>query len=322
VKIAFSPRATLILFIVLALFMLTMAVWWFIFLSNVVDEKIRLAGELKASPELVESIRQEEWDRHLMLWSEGLAFILILLGGLWLIYRTYVKARQMNELQENFILSVTHELKTPVASLMVFLDGLESNQIPAHRKEEIVPKMRYDLLRLRETVEKVLEAGRLDRTSGLTLTGRLDLCRLIEERLERLESMPTRVPVKVVRDLECPAWLNGDKVAIGRAIDAILENGLKYNKGDRIEIAVRLSLTSRQIEVSISDNGIGIDKSNLNRIFDRFFRVGEEMTRQFDGSGLGLFICRKTVQAHRGTIEAHSDGIGKGATLVLRFRRA
>lgn len=321
-KIAFSPRATLILFIVLALFMLTMAVWWFIFLSNVVDEKIRLAGELKASPELVESIRQEEWDRHLMLWSEGLAFILILLGGLWLIYRTYVKARQMNELQENFILSVTHELKTPVASLMVFLDGLESNQIPAHRKEEIVPKMRYDLLRLRETVEKVLEAGRLDRTSGLTLTGRLDLCRLIEERLERLESIPTRVPVKVVRDLECPAWLNGDKVAIGRAIDAILENSLKYNKGDQIEIAVSLSLTSRQIEVSISDNGIGIDKSNLHRIFDRFFRVGEEMTRQFDGSGLGLFICRKTVQAHRGTIEAHSDGIGKGATLVLRFRRA
>lgn len=317
----FKPRLTLILFIVLVVFMLAMAVWWYVFMGTMVDEKIELAQKLNATPDLIESIRQEESKRQIMIGSEGLTFLLILLGGLWLIYRSYVKIRELNIQQENFVLSVTHELKTPIASLMVFLDGLESDRIPVEKKELILPKMRHDLRRLHRTVENLLETGRLTRIDRFMQKSEFDFRQLIEERIEQLEHVQTQAPVKINTNLDDPVWLNGDRAAVARAVDAILENGLKYNQSDPIEITVDLVNTQRSVQLTISDNGIGIEKSNQRRVFDRFARVGNEMTRQFEGSGLGLYLCRKIVRAHGGTIKVVSEGKDKGAAFTMEFDR-
>lgn len=317
-----SPRLTLYLFIVLVVLMLALGSWWIVFMSNVVEEKIELAQELNASPELIESIRQEEGHRRLMITSEGVFFLLVLVGGCWLIYRAYVRARELNLQQENFVLSTTHELKTPIASLRVFLDGLQSDDLPCEKKEEIIPKMHHDLFRLQRTVENLLETGRLDRISKYTETNRFDLSKLVEERLDQLNQLQTKVPLRLESDLEGPAWIDGDRTAVGRAIDAVLENSLKYHRGKEIVVHVALVLKQGHVQLSVTDQGIGIEKSNQRYVFDRFVRVGEERTRQFEGSGLGLYICKKIVKAHGGSVQVHSDGLGSGSTFTLQFKRA
>jgi len=316
-----SPRMALGLFISMVVFLLAQGVWWVVFMARLVDEKVSLAAELGASPEFVEAIHREEISRQIMVGLEGIVFLVLFFVGAWLIYRSLVKTEELKFHQQNFLMAVTHELKTPLASISVYIDALKSDKIPQEKKLEVIPKIREDVSRLEKLVENVLEAGRFQR-SGYTLDRvQIDLTQLTVERLDKLVNLPLGGPLHINRNLESKIILYGDRSALGRAVDSILENSLKYADTGSAVIDVNLSSRNQEIVLEISDNGIGLEKKDLVRVFERFYRVGNELTRSSAGTGLGLYLCREIIRAHGGEVTADSAGLGRGTRFTIILKR-
>jgi signal transduction histidine kinase len=314
-----SSKSALALFLFMVLVAVALTVWWIIFMAQLVDEKVELAQQWGAPPEIIEQIQKQEIRRQVMLGMEGVFLILLILLGGWLIYRALVKTEELKFHQQNFLMAVTHELKTPLASIKLYLDTLQSPKIESTKKETIIPKMQEDVTRLEHLVQNILDAGRFERSGYQLNRTELDLSALVEERVDALRNVHTTLPKEVKADIHPGISIFGDRVAIARAIDAILENSLKYHNGE-IHLEIRLSQQQKRIVLNITDKGIGFDRKDARAIFERFYRVGDEMTRSQSGTGLGLYLCREIIRAHGGKVVARSDGPGKGAifTIILK----
>ncbi|MBK7140516.1 MAG: HAMP domain-containing histidine kinase [bacterium] len=319
---SFSPRSALALFLFMALTALALAVWWIIFMAHLVDEKVEIAQQLGASPEMLEQIHQQEISRQIMLGMEGVFLILLILLGGWLIYRALVKTEELKFHQQNFLMAVTHELKTPLASIKLYLDTIQSPKIEASKKETIIPKIQQDVARLEHLVQNILDAGRFERSGYRLNKIDVNLSDLVRERVAVVRGLPSSVAKQVTDEIQPDIMIDGDQLALGRAIDSILENSLKYHDGSGIQIDLKLKEISGRITLTITDRGIGFEKKDNKAIFDRFYRVGDEMTRTQAGTGLGLFLCREIIRAHGGTVTAESDGPGKGATFTISLKKS
>lgn len=317
-----TPRRAFIIFVALVVFTVAQAAWWIVFMARLVDEKVDIARELGGSTAYIEAMHQQEIHRQIMIGSEGVVFLLIVLAGAFLIYRSLTRTVELRFRQQNFLMAVTHELKTPIASIRVYLDTLQSDRIAIERKAEIMPRLRADVARLEQLVERVLEAGRFER-SGYRLNREVfNLADLVRQRVRAFEEVPSDGPVEVAATIPDRVMFNGDRAATGRAIDAILENALKYRDGDRLRVTVELAVEGGGVQIRIGDNGIGIDAPELRRIFERFYRVGNELTRRTSGTGLGLYLCREIVRAHGGDVTAASAGAGTGTVFTIQLKRA
>ncbi len=312
-----SSKRALIIFIALVLFVIAQSVWWVVFMARLVDEKVDIATELGGSPDYVEAIHQEEITRQVMLGTEGVVFLVVVMVGIWLIYRAFLKTEQLKTLQQNFLMAVTHELKTPIASLKLYMDSLESPKIPEEKKATILPRMKQDALRLESMVENMLQAGRLDRHAFRITLEPLDLSDLVTSALDTWRQMPTDVPLEIKENVSPHVTVRGDRVALKRAIDAVLNNAMKYHDGESIAIRVTLTVNGVEARLSIRDMGIGLEKKDTEAVFERFYRVGPELTRTSQGSGLGLYLCREMIRSHHGSIVARSGGPGSGTEFVI-----
>ena len=290
-------------------------------MEQLVQEKISLAEQLGASSELIENIDKEEKARQTMVILEGTVFFLILVGGLALVYRALLQQQQLRKQQENFMMAVTHELKTPLASMSVYLDGLKSPDISEQVKQTLIPKIKSDVFRLQRLIENVLEAARTQHPANRTEFQLLNFSELVSERLNAMSKFTFDTECKFRSEIEPNIMFNGDRRNLGKAIDAILENSIIHNKGQAIEVTVILKIIEEHITLRISDNGQGIPKNELAHIFEQFYRVGSELTRSAQGTGLGLYICREIVEAHSGTVHAVSDGISQGVAFIIKFRK-
>ncbi len=319
--IKLSPRTALILFIVLVIFVIAQATWWVVFMAQLVDEKVELAEQLSADPEVVAKIHDEEVDRQIMIGLEGLVFLLVLAGGLWIIYNAYVRLQDLNRRQENFLMATTHELKTPLSSIMVYLDALKSERIPDSRKAEILPRIRQDTHRLQKLVEKILQAGRISRDTDDRVNQEVfDLAALVTERLQAVADSSAIKPVDISSRITPSLMVSGNRTALAGAIDQILENAVKYTTKDQVRLTVEVERVDNNVRLRVTDDGIGLHKQDLQRIFERFVRVGDEITRSFEGTGLGLYLSREIVRQHGGQIRAYSDGQGRGATFEITLK--
>ncbi len=315
-----TPRGALIAFVVLSTAAIAQMVWWIIFMARLVDEKVDLAAQYGADPATIEQLHDQEIGRQIMVGMEGIFFLVLILGGGWLIYRSLVKGEELKFHQQNFLMAVTHELKTPLASIKLYIDTLKSPKIPDEKKAGVLPRMREDLERLEKLVDNILEAGRFERSGYRLHRQAADLGRLAAERLEALGRIPRPKPLQVRKNLPPQVFVTADTEALSRAFDAVLENSLKYNDEDAVELAVTLESDGRMARLVIADNGIGLSRDNQTAIFDRFYRVGSELSRSHPGSGLGLYLAREIVQAHGGTITAESDGPGQGARFTITLK--
>jgi signal transduction histidine kinase len=314
------PKWPLFIFIFMMIFLLAQAVWWFIFMEILVNEKIDLATQLGATYQMLEVIGAEEKARQRMVFMEAAFFFLVLGFGLLLIYRALAKQHELTRQQENFMMAVTHELKTPLASLSIHIDGLSAPEIPDNKKAELIPRMKNDVNRLRKQVQDVLEASAALSPEKLHTKERFNLSTLLAERFESLKRAHNPGQYTLNCSIVEEIYLNGDRRAIGRAIDSILENSIIHNSGKQIEIQVKLYRDNQKVVLEIADNGVGVGMVDLGKIFERFYRVGSELTRTAQGTGLGLFICREIFKAHGGKVWAISDGPGTGLKIVAKMK--
>jgi two-component system, OmpR family, sensor histidine kinase SenX3 len=246
----------------------------------------------------------------------GTLFFLLLIGGLTLMVLLLIREVRLNERQSNFVSAVTHELKTPVASLKLYLDTLQMRELPESRREEFYRTMRQDLDRLHATINNVLNAAMY--TDRPAIDPRpLDLARVVKRSIE-LTRTRNQLPRECI-SYQGPESLTvpGDASALETAVLNLLDNAVKYSR-EKVQVEVELLANGDgQAHLRVRDHGIGMSRSHLRFIFNRFYRIGAEVRRSRTGTGLGLFIVRSVVKGHRGSITADSGGPDRGSTFVV-----
>jgi len=312
-----SQKSALVIFVILMVFIIGQGTWWVVFMAQLADEKVDIAMQLGGDPAFVEQMHEQEIARQVMLGLEGSVFLIVLLIGIWLIYRALVKTEQLKKHQQNFLMAVTHELKTPLASMQVYLDSLQSEKIPEEKKQAIVPRMKNDVLRLERMVEDILEAGRIGRSAYHIKRERVNLSELVDRAADQAQQTVATVPIELTREVQKDVCMDADPIVLRRALDAVLDNALKYHDGTRISIDVRLSAENGKAEITIADRGVGLERQECEAVFDRFYRVGNELTRTTQGTGLGLYLCREMIRGHGGEVTARSDGLHKGTRFTI-----
>jgi signal transduction histidine kinase len=274
---------------------------------------LTVAWQILAAPE---SVPRAVGPARAVAYFFGSLLFLLLIAGLVLIVILLLREVRLNERQSNFVSAVTHELKTPVASLKLYLDTLEYRDVTAERRMEFYRTMRQDIERLNGTINHVLSVAKY--TDRPVVDPRpLDLARLVRRAIE-LTLTRYQLPKEAIRcDGAQSLRVAGDTQALETAVLNLLDNAVKYSR-DRVEVEVEVwGDADGQAHVRVRDHGIGMSRTHLPFIFSRFYRIGPEVRRSRTGTGLGLFIVRSIVKGHRGTIAADSPGPDRGSTFTI-----
>jgi two-component system, OmpR family, sensor histidine kinase SenX3 len=264
-------------------------------------------------------------------WREGIKVFLgiIFFGAITagLVLNTIFLLREIrrNEQHDSFINAVTHELKTPIASIRLYLQTLQHREVEEAQRHEFYRLMLEDSDRLLGTVEQVLKAG----MAGHKRSGRerteVDFENLVRDCVEvarsghHLQAEALKFEPSSNGDR---ALVNGDAEELRTAVSNVLDNAIKYS-GQHVDISVRLEAPDeKHIALSVRDHGVGIPPDELKRVFKRFYRVSNRSLAHIKGTGLGLFIVRSIARKHGGRIFAQSQGEGTGTTIVLELPRS
>jgi signal transduction histidine kinase len=252
----------------------------------------------------------------------GIIFFGFIITGVTLNTIFLVREMRRSEQQDSFINAVTHELKTPIASIRLYLETLQSRTLDEDQRKHFYGIMLEDTDRLLNTVEQVLRVGHLGQKNTKNFQ-RLDLAKIVREctALAQTRHHLTGESIRFVDYTLSPPLVQGDIEELRSAIGNLLENAVKYSPGN-IAITVDILDEAGDLLVRVTDKGRGIPQGELKRIFRRFYRVNERLRqRVVQGTGLGLFIVRSIARRHGGSAYATSEGEGHGATVTLRLPR-
>lgn len=253
----------------------------------------------------------------------GIVFFGLIIAGLVVYTIFLVREIRRNEQQDSFLNAVTHELKTPITSIRLYLETLERRQLDENQRRNFYRMMLEDADRLLGTVEQVLKAGEVRGGRNRKNWQETNFGQIVHEGLE-LARVRHALPPAALHFASMPAeeiTVLGNPVELRTVVANLLENAVKYSGPER-DIAVELSTPDLDTAVlRIQDNGVGIARPELKRIFKRFYRVANRSTDQVKGTGLGLFIVRSIVRRHGGEASAESPGEGRGSTFTVRLPR-
>ena len=264
-------------------------------------------------------------------WREGVLLFLgvilftVLIAGLIVNTSFLVHEIRRNEQHDSFINAVTHELKTPIASIRLYLQTLQRRDVDEAQRREFYRLMVDDTDRLLGTVEQVLKAGQSTHKKG-NHWAPLNFGELVQECVDVARTshhlQPEALRYEQAVNNGAGTSVIGDGEELRTAVSNVIDNAIKYS-GSAVDIAVRLETPDdKHVTLSIRDNGVGISAQELKRIFKRFYRVPNRSLTHIKGTGLGLFIVRTIARKHGGRVFAKSEGEGRGTTVVLELPRS
>lgn len=257
------------------------------------------------------------WRTGILLFL-GVVLLAIIIGGVVLNTIFLVREIRRNEQHDAFINAVTHELKTPVASIRLYLETLQSRPVDEAKRQEFYRIMLAENDRLHSTIEQVLRTGRLGASRKLNLSS-FDLNSIISECLERLRTIHPEPVVHLEFAPAGPIPMRADADDIRAAVSNLLDNAIKYStKPAKVEVETRV-VEGKFVQLRVRDEGPGIPKGELKQIFKRFYRIPGALAGKVKGTGLGLFIVRSVAQRHGGKAWAESAGPGAGSTFILQL---
>ena len=262
--------------------------------------------------------------RQIALLVFGIIFFLLIITGLVLNTTFLIREIRRNEQHDAFINAVTHELKTPLASIRLYLQTLKKRELEEDKRQEFYDVMLADSDRLLQTVEQVLRAGQSGQRRRKINFRKVDVGALVQECVEltrlRYNLGPEAVLFDGTANGERPQ-VKADADELRAAISNLLDNAVKYS-GKEVQVSVEVAaLDDQKVAVRIQDRGVGIPSAQLKRIFKRFYRVPGRVMARVKGTGLGLFIVRSVVEKHGGRVFAESAGPGQGSRFTIQLPR-
>jgi signal transduction histidine kinase len=256
------------------------------------------------------------WRTGILLFL-GVVLLALIISGVAINTIFLVREIRRNEQHDAFINAVTHELKTPVASIRLYLQTLQTRAVEEEKRREFYRVMLEDADRLLSTIEQILRTGRIGASSRRLNLSRFDLVGIVEECLARARVLHRLPPECVVYQPGEPVAMVGDEDEVRAAISNLIDNAIKYS-GKDVRIHVSHVEENNRVTVRVKDQGAGIPKAELKQIFKRFYRA-PGLAASIKGTGLGLYIVRSVARRHGGRAWAESEGPGRGSTFVLEL---
>ena len=264
------------------------------------------------------------WREGVLLFF-GIVFFALIIAGMVVNTIFLVRELRRSEQHDSFINAVTHELKTPVASIRLHLETLQRRELPEKQKQEFYGIMLSDTDRLTETVEQVLRAGRAGDKKAGREKAEVDFRQIVQDSMQAARSRH-HLPAEALRFEEASS--DGNKLVVrGSAEDLrtavfnVIDNAVKYS-GENIDVRVLLETPDeKRIVLRVQDQGVGIAPDDVKQVFKRFYRVTHRSLSHVKGTGLGLFIVKAIAQKHGGKVFAESEGEGQGTTIVFELPR-
>lgn len=254
---------------------------------------------------------------HWLLLILGTLLFALVIGGLIVFIVFHARQIRDNQLQKNFLDAVTHEFRSPLTSLRLYLDTLRLRDVPALKTCEFYALMAEDVDRLQMLVEQVLEAGRAEHRARTYRIERVQLAPRIQNIVSLLRRRHNLAEEAIRTQLE-PVEIEADPAALDIVLHNLVENAIKYShEGQVLVLVSAVTVATGTVEIRVSDEGVGIPKRYFGRIFKRFYRLGNELTRTRKGTGLGLFLVREIVRGMRGKVWASSQGENLGSTFTV-----
>ena len=260
--------------------------------------------------------------RDCCCWRASLA-LAVLIAGLALNTAFLIREIRRTEQHNTFIHAVTHELKTPLASITLHLQTLRQRSVDTAKQQEFIETMLADTVRLQSTIDQVLLAGKTGNTRRVVNATDVDLsdvvaeCMAVAGKQHHLINGELQLVDRVPQGEE--AVVMGDRDELQAAVANLIDNAIKYS-GERVKVAVELVKTgARRISITVMDQGMGITRDELKHVFGRFYRIPGALTARVRGTGLGLSIVRAVARRHGGRAYVESEGAGKGSRFTLEL---
>ncbi len=312
------------IFYLLVVYILLQFSWWSYLLlelnTEVYDHKIEnvrlrdLAPEQKIQEENILNNKMHE--RWWMVIGEGFVFLVLLMLGSIQTLRSFWKEMILARQQKNFLLSVTHEFKSPLASIKLYLQTILKHDLDKSKTESFINSAISDTDRLNNLVENALLANVIDHKGYSFHKEEVNLSALVRLTVQRVQSVPG-LKNRIESNLQEGIFMDADKVAFSLMLNNLLENASKYSP-EKSPVKINLQKTNREITLTIADEGNGIPDHEKRKVFQKFYRIGKEETRNTKGTGLGLFIVKYIVEHHRGKISV-LDNSPCGSVFEISF---
>jgi signal transduction histidine kinase len=288
-------RKAFILFYIITFYVFAEMTWWGFLL-------------IKAEP-----------NRKTMVMGEGAVFLFLLVLGIFQMHKTLNRKEKLHHQQKNFLLSVTHELKSPLASIKLYLQTILKRDLDAEQRKSFIDNSLKDIERLDDLVENMLLASKIENRSYSFPQAEFNFSDLLNKVVDRLQVQSCNS--QTIKACVTPnLYIKGDQIAITSVISNLIENAIKYSP-DCAVVLVSLVEQGDQILLEVADYGPGIPDGEKSRIFEKFYRVGNENTRQTKGTGLGLYIVKKVLAMHQAQVKV-SDNLPVGTKFEITFNKA
>ena len=258
------------------------------------------------------------WHRGILLFLGALLLVFII-AGIVLNTAFLVREIRRNEQHDAFINAVTHELKTPVASIRLYVETLQARSLDETKRKEFYNVILSDSDRLLGTIEQILRSGRVRSSARKPHLAPMNLGEAVGECVSRARILHHVAPESLLYEPGPPLPILGDYDEVKAAVSNLVDNAIKYSGTDMYVQVSAARIDGRFAEVRVKDRGPGIASTELKRIFKRFYRIHGPLATRVKGTGLGLYIVRSVAKRHGGRAWAESAGTGQGSTFVIQF---
>jgi len=308
---------------VVALYVLVLA-WWMFFFSHQSEFLLKRMDRLGAALDLTQtSALREATDASMrMFLFEGAFLGLLLVASLFLVVRSLQRELVLHRQQSNFLSAVTHELRSPIASVRLYIDSLIAGRAEGEKRERYLRNARSDLDRLNGIVDQLLQSASAANRGVVVAPERIDLADFVASALSELGKEPTLASLRIETDTREPVAVQADPDALRTILRNLLSNAAKYAGGEA-RVEVRTSRRDGEGQLVVRDFGPGLQGADARRIFEPFVRGGDELVRTRQGVGLGLYMVAELARAQRGRARALTQlaGGGFGVEVALPLAR-
>lgn len=315
-------RAIFFIYWFLLLYIIAALVWWYIALYR--QNSLMTAFELQElrtdEPGYREKYRQiieMESRKKTQYAGEGATFFLVIVTGAFFVYRAVHRELMLSRQQQHFMMAVTHELKTPIAVAKINLETLQLRKLDEEKQQQLIYNTLQETNRLNSLCNNMLVSSQIEAGGYQVTNEEINISSLVEACVHdyKIRFSQRKFHSAIQNDL----FVYGDKMLLQIAINNLVDNAIKYSPKES-PITVEVSVQENKLQIQVKDEGKGVEAQDKNKVFDKFYRVGNEATRKAKGTGLGLYLTKKIIQSHKGEIFIR-DNKPHGSIFIIELKQ-